>query len=185
MNQQRSGQGWGNRERRQGDAAGNRPRGNPPGQRPTPQDEPRSSEGRSGRGASREDADGKGEQSQSRGYKDLIVWQRASELAVAVYGLAKQLPVEEDGTLGEPLRRAAASVATSIAAGHARYDAAVFAQRLLKARDHLAELDTLMAIAVQLGCLREAAVDELAPMMVSVRQLLQRLIQRVETQERA
>jgi four helix bundle protein len=159
---------------------GDRPRASVPPQRSAPQSQPRP---RSDESASRVDSEGQGEQ--KRGFKDLIVWQRATELAVAVYGLAKQLPVEEDAALGEPLRRAATSVATSIAAGHARYDPAAFAERLLEARDHLAELETLMVIAVQLGCLREVTVEEVTPMMVSVRQLLQRLIQRVETQERA
>jgi four helix bundle protein len=180
MNQQRTGQGWGNRERRQGNAAGDRGRGSAPPQRSGPQEQPRSrSDGRPSRG------DGEGQGEQKRGFKDLIVWQRATELAVAVYGLSKQLPVEEDAALGGLLRCAATSVATSIAAGHARHDATAFAQRLLEARDHLSELETLMEIGLQVGCLREAAVDDVTPTMVSVRQLLQRLIQRVESQEQA
>jgi len=40
------------------------------------------------------------------------------------------------------------------------------------------------ATAFVLGCLQQPAVDEVKPTMVSVRQLLQRLIQRVETQEK-
>lgn len=52
-------------------------------------------------------------------FKDLIVWQRAMQFAKLVYGLVKQLPVEERYALADQLRRAAASVPSNIAEGMA------------------------------------------------------------------
>lgn len=53
-------------------------------------------------------------------FKDLIVWQRAMQFAKLVYGLVKQLPVEERYALADQLRRAAASVPSNIAEGNGR-----------------------------------------------------------------
>ena len=48
-------------------------------------------------------------------FKNLIVWQKAMELAKLVYGLVRQLPAEERYALADQLRRAVASIPSNIA----------------------------------------------------------------------
>ena len=53
-------------------------------------------------------------------YRDLTVWQRAKELVELVYKLAAKLPREEKYGLISQLQRAAISIPSNIAEGHAR-----------------------------------------------------------------
>jgi four helix bundle protein len=53
-------------------------------------------------------------------YCDLIVWQRAMDLAVACHGIANGLPKEEAYGLAAQIRRAAVAVPANIAEGHGR-----------------------------------------------------------------
>ncbi len=52
-------------------------------------------------------------------YKDLLVWQQAMDLAVAVYGSTKSWPKEEPYGLTSQVRRSASSVPANIAEGMA------------------------------------------------------------------
>jgi four helix bundle protein len=54
------------------------------------------------------------------GFRDLIVWQRAVEMTVAIYGLTGNFPREELYGLTSQLRRAGISVASNIAEGWGR-----------------------------------------------------------------
>jgi len=55
-----------------------------------------------------------------RSYRDLRVWQRATDLVEQLYRLTRQFPVDERYGLVSQLRRAAISVASNIAEGHTR-----------------------------------------------------------------
>ncbi len=57
---------------------------------------------------------------EKNGYKDLIVWQRAMELVVAVYGLLKDFPKEEIFGLSSQMKRAVISIPSNIAEGYRR-----------------------------------------------------------------
>ena len=46
----------------------------------------------------------------TRGYRELIVWQKAMQLVPEVYRLVKQLPAEERYALSDQLRRAVVSI---------------------------------------------------------------------------
>lgn len=53
-------------------------------------------------------------------HRDLIVWQKAMELSVGVYGLTRGFPPDELYGLTSQLRRAAVSVASNLAEGYGR-----------------------------------------------------------------
>lgn len=55
-----------------------------------------------------------------RGYKDLVVWQKAMNLSVEVYALTAQFPKEELYGLTSQMRRAAISIPSNIAEGSKR-----------------------------------------------------------------
>ncbi len=55
-----------------------------------------------------------------KGYKDLIVWQRAMELVKEIYLITAQLPADERFALTSQMRRAVISIPSSIAEGYMR-----------------------------------------------------------------
>jgi four helix bundle protein len=83
-------------------------------------------------------------------YRDLIVWQRAMTLAVEVHRLTKVFPREERFGLTSQVRRAALSVPSNIAEGHAR-QGKEFRHFLSIARGSLAEVETQLMFAVAVG----------------------------------
>ncbi len=83
-------------------------------------------------------------------YRDLIAWQKAMDLVVAVYELTRQFPRQEQYGLAAQLQRAAVSVPSNIAEGQARHSQREFHHFLSQARGSLAEVETQVLIAVRL-----------------------------------
>ena len=81
------------------------------------------------------------------GYRDLVVWQRAMELAEATYLLTKRFPPDEQYGLTSQARRAAASVAANIAEGYGRQTRASYVSFLRIAQGSLKELETHLILA--------------------------------------
>lgn len=83
-------------------------------------------------------------------YKDLIVWQRAMELVVAIYALTENFPQTEQYGLQSQMRRSAVSIPSNIAEGRKRGSRKDFAKYLLIAYGSGAELETQIEIAKRL-----------------------------------
>src|ERR1051326_8595787 len=63
-----------------------------------------------------------------RCYRDLIAWQKAMDLVTEVYGCTQAFPKTEVFGLVSQLRRAAVSIPSNIAEGHARQSTGEFRQ---------------------------------------------------------
>lgn len=96
------------------------------------------------------------------GHRELRVWQDAMALVRAVYTVTKRFPADEQFGLSSQLRRAAVSVPSNIAEGAARASKREFAQFLSVARGSLAEVETQVLIARDLGYLVRGDDDILA-----------------------
>ena len=113
-----------------------------------------------------------------RTFKDLLVWQKAMELAKQIYLLTSQFPSEEKFGLMSQMRRAAVSVPSNIAEGQSRHTSGEFVQFLSHAEGSLAELETQILIVVDLDLSTEEAnqalaqIEELQRMLNSLRQKL-------------
>jgi four helix bundle protein len=83
-------------------------------------------------------------------YKDLIVWQRAIELTVAVYELTRAFPPAEQFGLTDLMRRAAVSVASNIAEGYGKATKGQYVQLLGHARGSNFEVQTQLTISQRL-----------------------------------
>jgi len=84
-------------------------------------------------------------------FKDLVVWQRAIELSLAVYKLTAAYPEAERFGLTNQLRRASVSVASNIAEGYGRTTKGEYLQFLGHARGSNFEVQTQLVIAEGLG----------------------------------
>jgi four helix bundle protein len=99
----------------------------------------------------------------ARSYRELLAWQKAKALAARIYQATEQFPKLETYGLTSQIRRAAVSVPSNIAEGQGRLTPGEFCHFLGQARGSLLELDTQLAIAVDLNYLqpdRYKALDE-------------------------
>jgi four helix bundle protein len=86
-----------------------------------------------------------------RSYRDLEVWQRAMELSRSVYSVTSRFPREELYGITSQMRRAAVSVPSNVAEGHARCSTKEFLHHLSMALGSLAELETQLILSESLG----------------------------------
>jgi four helix bundle protein len=112
-------------------------------------------------------------------YRDLLVWQKSISLAKAIYKLTAAFPSEEKFGLISQMRRAAVSVPSNIAEGQARNTTGEFVQFISHAEGSLAELDTQLTLAVELGFVTAdkikscaASIDELRRMLNGLRRVV-------------
>lgn len=117
-----------------------------------------------------------------RSYRDLRVWQKAMELAPAVYAALKCLPKEENYALADQIRRAVVSIPANIAEGHAREHRKEFIQFLAIAKGSLAELDTLLELGLRLNYFSAKTTTELQEHIRDLRMPLQGLISRLKNE---
>ena len=84
-------------------------------------------------------------------HKDLDVWKKAMDLAAQVYSLTARFPKEELYGLTSQMRRSAVSIPSNIAEGAARHSRKEFIQFLHIASGSVAELETQLLLAIQMG----------------------------------
>ncbi len=113
-------------------------------------------------------------------YKDLIVWQKAMDLAEEVYLLCKCFPRDEQFAFTNQLRRAVVSVPSNIAEGKGRNSKAEYLHFLSVANGSLSEVDTQLLLAVRIGYLTQIQVkkalelrEEVSRMLAALRTKLQ------------
>ena len=95
-----------------------------------------------------------------RSFRDLVVWQKALDLAIRIYGMTRSFPREEIYGLTSQIRRAAISVPSNIAEGQGRLTSGEFRQFLGIARGSNFELQTQLEVARALGMGEAALIDE-------------------------
>ncbi|MFQ3588411.1 MAG: four helix bundle protein [Fimbriimonadaceae bacterium] len=84
-------------------------------------------------------------------YRDLEVWRRAKDLAVAVYRSTEAFPARERFGLAAQMRSAAVSIPSNIAEGYGRSHRSEYLQFLGIANGSLKELETQLIIAAETG----------------------------------
>lgn len=95
-----------------------------------------------------------------RDFTDLLIWRKAIELGKRIYELTKRFPQDERYGLTQQIRRAAVSVSSNIAEGHAR-QGKEYAYFLSIARGSLAETESQLLFAVEVGYLQ---AEDVAPL---------------------
>ena len=116
----------------------------------------------------------------TRHYRDLIVWQKAMDLARAVYLETEKLPKTEVFGLLVQMRRAAVSVPSNIAEGHGRLNDGYLRQFLGTARGSLFELQTQMELARDLHYLSQETVANIMEQSEEVARMINGLLAKLE-----
>jgi len=111
-----------------------------------------------------------------KSYQDLIAWQKAMDLTVAVYRATASFPREEIYGLTSQLRRAATSIPSNIAEGQGRNSTGEFLQFLGHARGSLFEVETQLLVASKLGMLDSQAATGLLENTSELSRILSGLI---------
>jgi len=111
-------------------------------------------------------------------YRDLRVWNTAVKLTLEVYKIKESFPLSERFGLTSQLRRAAISVASNIAEGHARSTRGEYRNFVSIARGSTIEIEVQLFLAEQLGYVQ-------APMLIKAREYCDAISRMITNLKRA
>ena len=114
-------------------------------------------------------------------YQDLIVWQKAIELVIAIYKLTEKFPKEEIYGLTSQINRAAVSIPSNIAEGRMRGGNTEFKRFLLIAFASGAELETQIFISKKLPKTEKLDYNKIDSLLGEIMRMLNKLISQLET----
>ena len=120
-----------------------------------------------------------------RSFRDLIVWQRSIQVCVAIYGLTRGFPAEEQYGLKSQLRRAAVSISSNIAEGSGRRSTGEFIQFLGMARGSNYEVQTQLVLAEEMRFGDEAHRHQCNALTLEVEKMLNSLMLSLERKKRS
>ncbi|AQR61503.1 hypothetical protein BZG35_07445 [Brevundimonas sp. LM2] len=115
-----------------------------------------------------------------KSYRDLKVWQRAMDLAVAAYELTRGFPRDEQFGLTSQIRRATVSTAANIAEGYGRSTKGAYLSFLRIAQGSLKEVETHLILATRVSVCTETATKPLLEETDELGRMLRALIVRLE-----
>jgi four helix bundle protein len=118
------------------------------------------------------------------GYRQLRVWQEAMILVELTFKICEELPAEQRFCLASQMQRAAVSIPSNIAEGHAKRSSKDYHRHLKIAAGSLAELETQLELSVRLGFTMKGDIREVWSSSQSVARMLARLIQSVSVKSR-
>ena len=111
-----------------------------------------------------------------KGFKDLLVWQKARDLAIDVYKITNQGRFRRDYGLTDQMRRSSVSVPSNIAEGDERDTDKDAIRFFYMAKGSLAELRTQLDIANEIEYLNEKVFEELDDKSGTIGKMLGSLI---------
>jgi four helix bundle protein len=116
------------------------------------------------------------EPSKRRDYRDLVLWQRAVELAAEVHRVTVKLPRPELFGLAAQMRRSAVSIPSNIAEGSGRRTTREFIAFLHIARGSLYELRTQLLLASKVAYVTRSEISVAENLTDEVGKLLNAVI---------
>ena len=116
-----------------------------------------------------------------RSYRDLAVWQKAMDLVIESYRIAKLLPKDEAYGLSRQIQRAAVSVPANIAEGSGRDHLGDYLHHLSISNGSLMELETHLLIASRLDYLPADKVEPVLALASEVGRMLAGLSKRLRS----
>ena len=111
-----------------------------------------------------------------KSFTDLVAWQEAHKLVLAIYKVTKDFPKEEQFGLTSQVRRAAISVSSNIAEGFSRKSYIDKNRFYSMARGSITELQSQLLIAKDIGYIKQSKFREVADQTVVVHKLINGLL---------
>jgi len=105
-------------------------------------------------------------------FEDLIAWQKARELAGAIYRVTRRAPFSQDYGLAKQIQRASVSVMSNIAEGFERYSPREFSHFLSVAKGSLAEVRSQLYLAMDLGYLSQEEFDVMQTLAIETKRVI-------------
>jgi len=115
-----------------------------------------------------------------KSYQDLDVWQKSMSLVTEIYTATKTFPREEVYALTNQIRRAAVSIPSNIAEGHAKSTTREFMRFVSIAPGSVAELETQLLTGKNLGYLSLESAELLLKETDSIGRMLNKLFAGLE-----
>jgi four helix bundle protein len=112
-------------------------------------------------------------------YRKLKAWEHAQKLAIESSRAARRFPPYEQEVLADQMRRAGYSIPLNVAEGAARRGSKEFRRYLDVARASLAELETIVDLAHDLGYIDNAAHSRLTALSTETGKTLHGLLRKV------
>jgi four helix bundle protein len=112
-------------------------------------------------------------------FRNLKVWEKAHQLALALYTLTESFPRQEVFGLASQIRRAASSIPSNIAEGCGRQGDAELARFCIIARGSAAELEYQLLLARDLKLILPRDYEKLSDQTVEIKRMLTVLIQKL------
>jgi four helix bundle protein len=117
-----------------------------------------------------------------KSYRDLQVWQLSKRLVTDIYLHTRTFPKHELYGLAQQIQRAAVSVPSNIAEGHARASRKEFLHFLSISLGSLAEVETQLELAVNLGYLNASDVAPVIQKMDQLGKMIRALVRSLKPQ---
>jgi four helix bundle protein len=118
-------------------------------------------------------------------YRDLLVWQKGMDLVKLVYQVSTAFPDSEKYGLKSQIQRAAVSIPSNIAEGWGRETRKYFLTFLRVSKGSLAELETLLIVANDLGYIDRELFEQINDKTEEVSRMLNALIRSLNKYEPA
>ena len=115
-------------------------------------------------------------------YRDMDVWKKSMDVVVAVYQLSAKFPPQERCGLTMQMRQAAIAIPAKIANGTGRSRREDFLEQLSLSSGSVAELETLLLLAVRLSLATDGEIAPILRMAKVVGRILHKIIEAPEPQ---
>jgi four helix bundle protein len=112
-----------------------------------------------------------------KGFRKLIVWQKAHQLVLLIYKLSEKFPKQEMFGLTSQMWRAIVSVPANMAEGYAAGGKGQFGRFLDIAQGSLAEVEYYLILALDLKYINQPEYDQTEALRSETGFLLYRLIE--------
>ncbi len=113
-------------------------------------------------------------------YKKLKVWEKSNKIALDVYSLTAEFPVEEKYGITSQIRRAVISIPTNIAEGTGRGSNKDFNRFLHISMGSASEVDYLLLLAKDLKFFDQNVYSKISDDLFEVKKMLTGLIKKVK-----
>ncbi|MFY0599750.1 MAG: four helix bundle protein [Cyclobacteriaceae bacterium] len=114
-------------------------------------------------------------------FKELIIWQKAIELASLVYDITKSFPNDEKFGLTNQLRRASVSVSSNIAEGSGRSGKKDYAMFIGYSLGSLFEIESQLIISRNLNFIDQTIFEDISSRVTELQKMTYSFKQRLVT----